>query len=37
MREMMGGMMASMWIWTIVGILLVVVLVAAIVKLLRKR
>jgi len=32
----MGGMMASMWIWTIVGILLVILLVVVIVKLLRK-
>lgn len=33
----MGGMMAHMWIWTIVGVLLVVVLVVVIVKLLQKR
>ena len=32
----MGGMMANMWIWTIVGILLIVVLVVVTVKLLRK-
>jgi hypothetical protein len=32
----MGGMMASMWIWTIVGILLVILVVVVIVKLLRK-
>ena len=33
----MGGMMASMWIWTIVGILVAVLLVVAIVKVLQKR
>lgn len=33
----MGGMMASMWIWTLAGVLLVVLLVLAIVKLLGKR
>lgn len=33
----MGGMMGSMWIWTLVGVLLVVFLVIGIVKLLRKR
>jgi len=35
-QEMMGGMMAHMWIWTIVGVLLVILLVVVIVKLLRK-
>jgi len=33
---MMGGMMASMWIWTIVGILLVVLLIVVIMKLVQK-
>jgi hypothetical protein len=33
----MGGMMSSMWIWTIAGVLLVVFLVVAILKLVRKR
>ncbi len=33
----MSGMMASMWIWTLAGVLLVVILVLAIVKLLGKR
>jgi len=33
----MGGMMSSMWIWTIVGILVIVLLVVAIVKILQKR
>lgn len=33
----MHGMMAGMWVWTIVGGLLVVLLVIVIVKLLRKR
>ena len=32
----MGGMMASMWIWTIVGVLLVILLIVVIVKVLRK-
>jgi len=36
MQGMMGGMMASMWIWTIVGILVIVVLMIVIAKLLRK-
>jgi hypothetical protein len=36
MHGMMGGMMANVWIWTIVGLLLIVLLVVAIVKLLRK-
>ncbi len=36
MDGMMGGMMASMWIWTIAGILVIVLLVVVIVKLLRK-
>ena len=33
----MGGMMAGMWIWTIVGVLVVVLLVVAIFKILQKR
>jgi hypothetical protein len=33
---MMDGMMGGMWLWTIVAVLLIVLLVAAIVKLLRK-
>lgn len=33
----MGGMMGPMWIWTAVGVLLVVFLVVAIVRLLQKR
>ena len=32
----MQGMMSGMWIWTIVGILLIVLLIFAIVKLARK-
>jgi len=36
MHGMMGGMMASMWIWTIAGILIVILLIVVIVKLLRK-
>jgi len=32
----MQGMMSGMWIWTIVGVLLVVFLVIAIVKLLKR-
>ena len=36
MPDMMGGMMAHMWIWTIVGLLLVILLAVVIVKLLRK-
>jgi hypothetical protein len=32
----MGGMMASMWIWTIVGVLVIALLVVLIVKLARK-
>jgi hypothetical protein len=36
MHGMIGGMMAHMWIWTIVGVLLVVLLVVVIVKLLRR-
>lgn len=32
----MGGMMGQMWIWAAVGVLLVVFLVVAILKLLRK-
>ena len=37
MHDMMGGMMAHMWIWTSVGVLLVILLVTVIVKLLKKR
>jgi hypothetical protein len=33
----MGGMMAGMWIWTIIGVLVVVLLIVAIVKILQKR
>lgn len=33
----MSGMMGHMWIWTLVGVLLVILLVVVIVKLLRKR
>ena len=36
MHGIIGGTMGSMWVWTIVGILLVVVLVIVIAKLLRK-
>lgn len=32
----MQGMMAGMWIWTLVGVLLVILLGIVIVKLLRK-
>ena len=32
----MGGMMAGIWIWMIVGILLIVFLVLAIVKIVQK-
>ena len=32
----MQGMMASMWIWALAGILVIVVLVFAIVKLMKK-
>lgn len=35
MRDM-GGMMAGMWIWWIVGILLIVFLVIAITKIAKK-
>lgn len=35
MRDM-GGMMASMWIWWVVGILLIVFLVVAITKIAKK-
>lgn len=37
MNQMMGGMMSSMWIWTVVGVLLVILLVVVIMKLLGKR
>jgi len=33
----MGGMMASMWIWMLVGVLLIVFLVIAVLKLLNKK
>jgi hypothetical protein len=33
----MSGMMASMWIWLVVGVLLVIFLVVAIVRLVQKR
>ena len=33
----MEAMMANMWIWMIAGVLLIVILVAAIVKLIQKR
>ena len=36
MQHMMGGMMGSMWIWTTVGILLLILLAVVIVKLARK-
>jgi hypothetical protein len=37
MNQMTGGMMSSMWIWTLVGVLLMLLLVVVIVKPLRKR
>ena len=37
MQGMMGGMMGGMWIWTIAGILVVVLLTVAIVKVLQRR
>ncbi len=37
MQGMMGGMMANMWIWTIAGILIVILLTVVIVKLLQKK
>lgn len=33
MRDMMNGMMAGMWIWWLVGLLLAVFLIVAIVRL----
>jgi hypothetical protein len=33
---MMDDMMGGMWIWTIVGVLLIVFLVAAVLRLLRR-
>ena len=36
MHGILDGTMGSMWVWTIVGILLVVVLVIVIARLLRK-
>lgn len=35
-REMMNGMMPGMWIWWAVGILLIVFIVVAILKVLKK-
>jgi hypothetical protein len=32
----MPGMMSGMWIWTVVGVLLIVLLIVVIAKLLRK-
>ena len=37
MQGTMGGMMSGMWIWTIAGILVVVLLIVAIAKVLQKR
>jgi heme exporter protein D len=34
---MMGGMMSGMWIWTIAGILLVILVIVVIAKVLQKR
>lgn len=36
MRDMMNGMMGAIWIWWIVGVLLIIFLMAAIVRLLKK-
>ena len=36
MQGMMGGMMANSWIWTIVGVLVIVMLIIVIMKLLRR-
>jgi hypothetical protein len=36
MRGMTGGMMGSMWVWTIVGVLLIVLLIVVVVRLLKK-
>lgn len=36
MQGMMGGTMAGMWIWTIAGVLLVILLAVVIAKLLKK-
>jgi hypothetical protein len=36
MQGMMDGMMGGMWIWSIVGVLLIIFLVIAILKLLRR-
>lgn len=36
MNGMIGGMMSGMWIWTIAGVLLVIVLIVVIMKLMRK-
>jgi hypothetical protein len=33
---MMGGMMGSMWVWTIIGVLLIALLIVVIVRLVRK-
>jgi hypothetical protein len=36
MQGMMDGMMGGMWIWTVAGVLLIVFLVVAILRLLRR-
>jgi hypothetical protein len=36
MQGMMDGMIGGMWIWSIIGVLLIVFLVVAILKLLRR-
>jgi hypothetical protein len=36
MQGMMDGMMEGMWIWSVVGVLLIVFLVLATLKLLRR-
>ena len=36
MNGMMGEAMSGMWIWTLAGVLLVVVLIVVIVKLMKK-
>lgn len=36
MQGMMDGMRGGMWIWTVVGVLLIVFLVVAILRLLRR-
>lgn len=37
MHDMMNGMMGGMWIWTAAGVLLIVFLVVAILKLLQRK